>query len=163
MPPHLPGPFLQNYTSLVAALSDYENSKAEEWARSVEKSSDAKLRLPLLTRDAAAANPQPTANSGASEQSDPGPGPLPISASALLRVNFSPDLVCMLREARYFMLLGQTVPPAAAAVYKRAEAFRAQVGNLELIVNMYNGIDTTMHPVHRPIMKVPLLHLHFRL
>ena len=61
----------QSYTALVTALAEYEHSIAVDWARKVEKSSDAKLRLTLLTRD--------------------------DSADNLLRVTFSPDLVCMLR------------------------------------------------------------------
>ncbi len=113
---------------MVTALAEYEHTIAVEWARKVEKSSDAKLRLTLLTRD--------------------------DSPDNLLLVNFSADLVCMLREAKYFLLLNLAVPASALAVYKRAEVFRTHAGNLELIVNMCNTIDTTLLSVERPLLKV---------
>ena len=62
-------------------------------------------------------------------------------------------------EAKYFLLLGLNVPASALAVYKRAEAFRTHAGNLELIVNMCNSIDTTLLSVERPLLKVPCRHV----
>ena len=53
----------------------------------------------------------------------------------------------------------QTTPPritpkqVALNVHKKAEIFRRQTGNLDLIVNMYNHIQTTLLPVERPLVR----------
>ena len=40
------------YSTIIASLQDFESLKIEEWGRDVEVSSQAKLKLPLLLRDA---------------------------------------------------------------------------------------------------------------
>lgn len=69
-------------------------------------------------------------------------------AAPLLRVNFDPMLIRLLREVKYFLLLHAPVPDSALKVYKRAEVFRQQTGNLELIVNTYNGILVRLKTAH---------------
>ena len=118
------------YTSLVASLADFEHARAEDWARHVESASSTNLKKPLLARD-----------------DDP---------PHRMRVNFDPALVCLLREVKYFLALGLSVPPAALAVFKRGETLRKHAGNLELIVNMYNSVVTGAKPVERPLL-VPYL------
>ena len=123
---------VKTYTSLVASLGEFEHIKIEQWGEEIEEASQAKLRLPLLRRDDDAAG------------------------HSLLRVNFDPKLVELLREVKYFLLLGLSVPASALTVYKKAEVFRRQTGNLDLIVNMYNGVQTTLLPVERPLLKAHL-------
>lgn len=67
-------------------------------------------------------------------------------AAPLLRVNFDPMLIRLLREVKYFLLLEAPVPDSALKVFKRAEVFRQQTGNLELIVNTYNNILVRQYP-----------------
>ena len=38
-------------------------------------------------------------------------------------------------------------------MYERADSFRAQIGNLELIVGLYNDIQRTMMPVEKPLIQ----------
>jgi hypothetical protein len=38
-------------------------------------------------------------------------------------------------------------------VYTRSEIFRRHTGNLDLIVNMYNDVQTSLLPVERPLIK----------
>ena len=45
------------------------------------------------------------------------------------------------------------VPSSALEIYQHSEVFRRHMGNLDLIVNMYNGIQTTLLPVERPLLK----------
>lgn len=52
----------------------------------------------------------------------------------LLAVNFDPALVALLRETQYFLLAGVKVPDAAAAIYQRADTYRLQISNLDLMV-----------------------------
>ena len=115
------------YTTLVAGLAEFEHNKIEEWGKHIEASSQEKLKLPLIKRH-------------------------PTNA-ALLQVNFDPALVRLLREVKYFLLLGLRVPDSALAIYKKAETFRKHTGNLDLIINMHNSIQQQLLPVERPLMK----------
>ena len=80
------------YTTIKSSLQEFESQKIEEWGREVELSSHAKLRLPLLVRN---------------------------SETKLLTVNFDPALVRLLREVKYFLLLGLTVPDTALEIYQQ--------------------------------------------
>lgn len=114
------------YTQLVASLEEFKHAKIEAWGQSIESSSQAQLKLPLLRREA---------------------------ETHTLHVNFDPALVRLLREVKYFLLLGLEVPDPALEIHKKSEVFRRQTGNLDLIVNMYNGIQTSLLPVERPLVK----------
>ena len=71
-------------------------------------------------------------------------------------VNFDPALVCLLRETKYFLLLGLEVPQSAMTIYSMAETYRQQTGNLDLIVNIYNSILDTVLDVERPLIQQKL-------
>jgi dynein heavy chain len=114
------------YTTIMASLQEFENQKIEEWARDVEFSSHTKLKLPLLTR-----NPE----------------------TRLLSVNFDPALVRLLREVKYFLLLGLNVPDSALEIYQQVEIFRRWTGNLDLIVNMNNDVLNSLLPVEKPLVQ----------
>ena len=58
----------------------------------------------------------------------------------------------LLREVKYFLLLGLEVPDNALQIYKKAETFRRQTGNLDLIVNIYNNMINTLLPVEEPLV-----------
>lgn len=116
----------QVYATIIASLQEYENQKIEEWGRDVEASSQAKLKLPLLIRDL---------------------------DNSLLSVNFDPALVKLLREVKYFLLLGLTVPDSALEIYKQVEIFRRWTGNLDLIVNMNNDVLLQLLPVEKPLVR----------
>jgi dynein heavy chain len=115
------------YANIMTSLTEYTTVKIEEWGRDVESSSQAKLKLPLLRRD---------------------------DETRLLSVNFDKDLDKLLREVKYFLILGLAVPDSALQIYKKFEVFRQQTGNLTLIVNMYNDMITSLLPVEVPLVKV---------
>jgi len=116
----------KTYATTMASLQEYENQKFEEWGRDIDVSSQAKLKLPLLRRDV---------------------------HTRMLSVNFDPGLVRLLREVKYFLLLDIKVPNSALIIYKKAEIFRQQTGNLDLIVDMYNHMLTSLLPVETPLFK----------
>ena len=118
------------YAAFLGQLGDYEKEKIDAWGQSIEASSQAKLRNPLLRRDRSDSSPV-----------------------TLLHVNFDPVLVQLLREVKYFLLLGLQVPATAMNIFEKAELFRRHTGNLDLIVNMYNDIQTSLLPVERPLVK----------
>ena len=69
-------------------LADFENENIEAWGASIQTSIEAKLKNPLLVRE----------------------------ADRLLRTNFDPLIVRLLREVKYFLLLGLRVPGSALEV-----------------------------------------------
>ena len=124
---------IKDYTAFQGQLSDFEREQIEAWGAEVEKSSQAKLKNPLLR-----------------SENDPEYG------YPLLYVNFDPLLVRLLREVKYFLLLGFEAPQAALEIYGHAEIFRRHMGNLDLVVNVYNWMQSEMLPVERPLLSKQL-------
>ena len=52
--------------------------------------------------------------------------------------NFDATLTELLREVKYFLALGIIVPENALEIYQRADIFRKQTANLDLLSNTYN-------------------------
>ena len=115
--------------SVARAARAYEAAAVAKWKSETESTSDEKLKMNLLRPD---------------ERESKTPG--------ILRVNFDPMLVKLLREVKYFLLLGVDVPEAAMKTYQRGETLRQQTGNLDLIVVTYNNILRTLLPVERPLI-----------
>ena len=113
------------YGTIMGSLQEFETQKIEEWGREVELSSHAKLKLPLLVRS---------------------------NETRHIVVNFDPALVRLLREVKYFLLLGLEVPETALDIYEQVEVFRRWTGNLDLIVNMNNDVLDLLLPVERPLV-----------
>ena len=82
-----------------------------EWSATVDETLKEKLTLPLLTRD---------------------------GKSGEISVNFDPLLIKLLSEVKYFVIQRKDIPAVADHLYKQAERFRVQTGNLELIRGKYN-------------------------
>ena len=115
---------IRSHSSIMHALREYETIHIEDWAKEIENTSQEKLKQNLLVRD----------------------------DSSYLRVNFDPQLVCLLREVKYFTQLGIEVPASAMQIYKNNEIFRQQTGNLDLIVNIYNKMLETLLAEERPLL-----------
>ena len=115
------------FTTIVSLLTEFEIQKIDEWARDVEQTSQAKLKLPLIVRN---------------------------SDTRQISVNFDPALVKLLREVKYFLLLNlrDNVPESALDIYQHVETFRAWTGNLDLIVNMNNDVLAILLPVEKPLV-----------
>ena len=112
--------------AIMSSLLDFEKQKIKEWGRDVEATSSAKLELPLLRRS----------DDGAHQ----------------LITNFDPALVRLLREVKYFLLLGLPVPDSALKIFQSSDTFRAWTGNLDLIVNMNNSVLNSVLPVEKPLI-----------
>ncbi len=118
------------YASLCKNLREFEDQKIKQWESGVEESTEEKLNQYLLVREET-----------------------PIAPEGFLRVNFDPVLVRLLREVKYLQLLDHTVPERAAILYKKVNVYRSQTGNLDIIVNMYNEILSTLLPVEKPLLQ----------
>jgi len=65
--------------------------------------------------------------------------------NGLLKVNFDPILVRLLREVKYLKQLDRGVPETATKLYEKADIYRRQVVSLELIIQNYNRIVTCLN------------------
>ena len=124
---------LRLYTAILGQMADFDRERVEAWGSSIEDSSQEKLKNPLLRREFTDESIHPR-----------------------LFVHFDPVLIKLLREVKYFLLLGLDVPASAMEIFQKAEIFRRHTGNLDLIVNMYNDIQTSLLPVERPLVKSQL-------
>ena len=120
---------LKAHASLLQMLKEFVNDQHTAWAKGVDDVSEAKLKQPLLRREA---------------------------DTSLLAVNFDPELVRLLREVKYLIELDREVPDVALKLNKNAETFRVQRGSLELIVGKYNHIMQTMLDVEQPLLQQQL-------
>ena len=107
------------YQSLVRALTEYEGQKYEEWDQTSVDTAREKLKMRLLRR---------------------------MEKTGLLKVNFDPALVRLLREVRYFLLFGLEVPASALEMFSRADTYRKWFGQLDIIVSKYNSMLTELLP-----------------
>lgn len=117
------------YDVIFNDLDDYENRVFSKWSDTIIDESDVNLRKPLLVRD----------------------------PSMLLRVNFDPKVVALLREVRYMDALSVKSPEVAATIYSKADVFRKYVFSLDHITSLYNGILTGVLDVERPLIEARIL------
>lgn len=120
---------VRQHAAVHASLAAFQQEQYAQWATSIDSVTYEKLKQPLLSRCAAAAA---AGSSGPSPRSTRGAG-RPGGRGQLLTVNFDPALICLLREVHYLARLGMPIPRAADELYRLGEAFRVQIGNLEMI------------------------------
>jgi dynein heavy chain len=113
------------YTNILKTIKDYEESKLLYWQKEIEESSDDKLKQALLCKD----------------------------ENGLLKVNFDPALVRLLREVKYLKQLHMTVPQTAESIFEKANTYRYQTVSLDMIVQNYNKIITCLNEVEEPLVK----------
>ncbi|KAH0629389.1 hypothetical protein JD844_011440 [Phrynosoma platyrhinos] len=118
------------YDEMIRLLQGYREQIYEEWIKRVDRDCQFNLEQPLIQRD-------PKTN--------------------LIRVNFSRELVAVLREVKYLTFQQQKdIPDSAGGLFSQNETFRRFVDNLDLIVGWYNKIKLTVLPVELPLVKSEL-------
>jgi dynein heavy chain len=76
-----------------------------------------------------------------------------VAPEGFMRVNFDPVLVRLLREVKYLQLNDIEVPQRAAELFAKVNVYRSQTNNLDLTVNMYNEVLSTLLPVEKPLLQ----------
>eukprot|EP00929_Paragymnodinium_shiwhaense_P077084 TRINITY_DN3967_c0_g3_i3.p1 TRINITY_DN3967_c0_g3~~TRINITY_DN3967_c0_g3_i3.p1 ORF type:complete len:4541 (+),score=1544.66 TRINITY_DN3967_c0_g3_i3:127-13749(+) len=114
------------YNTLKATLEEYERSRYEQWEHECVDSAKEKLKMRLLRRH---------------------------EKTQLLKVNFDPALVRLLREVRYFLLFGLDIPHDAREMFSRVNTYRHWTGQLDIIVEKYNAVLTELLPVEEPLLE----------
>jgi dynein heavy chain len=117
------------YQSLMSIIDQYEQEKYGTWEGDGVEPSRERLKMRLLRR---------------------------MDKTGLLKVNFDPMLVRLLREVRYFLLYtGRDIelPEAALDIYERVDTYRSWNGELDIIVQKYNAVLTELLPVEEPLLE----------
>ena len=112
------------YQNIAKNIKEYQDSKILGWQKEADSASEEKLKESLLKRN----------------------------EKGLVRVNFDPALIRLLRETRYFKLLNQDVPSSASDVFSKDDTYRSQIVSLDMIVFKYNNIKTCLHAVEEPLV-----------
>ncbi|KAL6747291.1 flagellar outer dynein arm heavy chain beta [Haematococcus lacustris] len=118
----------KTYDSLMAAMAEYQAKQVAAWCKRVAATSNEKLNQPLLA----------------------------LTPHGVLGVNFDPELVRMLRETKYFLLLKVEVPEAAQTIFQHSDTFRQQISSLDLICSIYNKVQKTILDVEKPLVQQKL-------
>jgi dynein heavy chain len=116
------------YRTLKAALGEYEKDKFMSWEGDAVDPAKEKLKMRLLRR---------------------------MDKTGLLKVNFDPALVRLLREVKYFLIydVELDVPEAALEIFSRVDTYRQWTGELDVIVQKYNAVLTELLPVEEPLLE----------
>ncbi|XP_074778161.1 dynein axonemal heavy chain 17 [Athene noctua] len=116
----------EKYREVMGLLQGHREKVYEEWVCGAGQDCHFSLEQPLILRD---------------------PG------SSLLSVNFSRELVAVLREVKYLNLQGQQdIPGSAGSLFAQNETFQMFVDNLDLIVGWYNEVKQKLLPVELPLV-----------
>jgi dynein heavy chain len=115
---------VKKYDTLFAALESYESNLFNSWSMNIVDESEANLNKPLLIRE-----------------------------NDLLKVNFDPKVVALLREVKYLGALAVNAPTTAANIYSKSETFRKYIVSLDHITRQYNNIRTGVLDVERPLIE----------
>ncbi|XP_008590720.1 PREDICTED: dynein heavy chain 17, axonemal-like [Galeopterus variegatus] len=127
----------QKYDEIMEMLRSYREKIYKQWVDRVDQDCHFNLGQPLIQRD---------------------------PATNLIQVNFSKELVAVLREVKYLNFQQQKeIPGSAENLFSDNETFRKFVGNLELIAGWYNEVNMTVKTVEFPLIKSELEAIDVRL
>ncbi|KAM6049902.1 dynein axonemal heavy chain 17 [Theristicus caerulescens] len=116
----------RKYGEMMGLLQGYRKKVYEEWVHGAGQDCHFSLEQPLILRD---------------------------PDSSLLSVNFSKELVAVLREVKYLNFQQQKdIPGCAESLFAQNETFQKFVDNLSLIVGWYNEVKQRLLPVEFPLV-----------
>ncbi|CAE8644925.1 unnamed protein product [Polarella glacialis] len=118
------------YASTLHHLDEYEKRRYLQWEAEAVQEASKKLSMRLLRRH---------------------------DKTGLLKVNFDPALVRLLREVRFFLIYGLKVPGPAVACRSQVDTYRRWTSQLDHIVELYNSVLTELLPVEEPLLEDRIL------
>ncbi|XP_053483492.1 dynein axonemal heavy chain 11 isoform X4 [Ictalurus furcatus] len=118
------------YMEMSSLLDEYEKEVYSDWCSNVEQVCQLNLDQPLIRRD---------------------------FISGFLSVNFSQELLAVLRDVRHLRMLDQTsIPCAALEVYEKRDMFLTCMSSLQLLVQLYNKVRQMAVDAEISLMKAEL-------
>lgn len=121
---------LRIHDQTLQTLDEYEKRRYSEWKQEAVEEAAKRLHMRLLRRH---------------------------DRTGLLKVNFDPALVRLLREVRFFLIYGMEVPPEALTIYNMVDTYRTWTSQLDHIVGLYNSVLTDLLPVEEPLLEDRIL------
>uniref|UniRef100_A0A4W3K7X4 Dynein axonemal heavy chain 17 n=1 Tax=Callorhinchus milii TaxID=7868 RepID=A0A4W3K7X4_CALMI len=116
----------KKYDEMIVLLAKYCEKVYAEWTLRVDEDCEFNLNQPLLIRN---------------------------KKTNLISVNFTKQLVAVLREVKYMNIQERTdIPESAKNIYGQIKTFRKFVDNLDLFVGWYNKIRLTILDVELPLI-----------
>ncbi|ROT63098.1 hypothetical protein C7M84_019029 [Penaeus vannamei] len=119
----------RNIGEFCEELDDYHNDQFDSWSR--------EMLQRIESEELSLATDSPV---------------LSFSSSRLLRVNYNPRLVGLVREVSQLSILGHKIHPDIIKTAKLAQKFMKQAKSLEEIANFHNTIGDQMIPSQRAMM-----------
>jgi len=116
----------KQYATLLKTLEGYEHHRYTGWENDSVAAATDKLKMRLLRRQ---------------------------EKTGLLKVNFDPALVRLLREVRFFLIFDIPTPAPAKEMFEKAATYRGWTAQLDHIVQMYNAVLTELLPVEEPLLE----------
>ncbi|XP_008430693.1 dynein heavy chain 11, axonemal isoform X2 [Poecilia reticulata] len=125
------------HRDMVSLLDQYEEDIYSDWCNGLEQTCLINLNQTLISRN-------PT--------------------SGLISVNFNPKLAEILKDVKYIHTLGKkTIPMAAITVFDKRDIFTKYLNSLQLVVQCYNKLKTTMLEVELPLVRAELVSIDLQL
>ena len=112
------------YNVVLSKLDAFVKANFEKWAVTVEATSSENLSKPLLARQ-----------------------------DAIVRVNFDPKIVALLREVHYLYQLSMDPPGKAAEIYHKSDVYRKYIFQLDHLCSVFNNINSTVLAVEKPLIE----------
>jgi len=116
----------KQHHNLLTLLEGYEKQRYSSWEATNVEMAKEKLKMKLLRRQ---------------------------DKTGLIKVNFDPALVRLLREVRFFLIFDIKVPSDANDIFNTSKTYREWIGQLDQIVQMYNSVLTELLPVEEPLLE----------
>jgi dynein heavy chain len=115
------------YNSIIKLLLDYEDLRKKEWEEQSKSHSGNKQKDYILTKK-----------------------------DDLIRINFDPNLLQLLKEIKYFKILNLPIPKEAEDVYAKNSTFKKHIASLENITVLYNNVICSLIEVEKPLVQEKL-------
>ncbi|XP_062482469.1 dynein axonemal heavy chain 17 isoform X3 [Pezoporus occidentalis] len=115
----------EKYEEMMGLLQGFREEVYMEWVQGALKDCRFSLEQPLILRDL---------------------------QSSLLSVNFSKELMAVLREVKYLNFQEMDIPSSAETLFAQNEMFQQFVDNLDLITGWYNEVKLRLLPVELPLV-----------
>ncbi|XP_077101765.1 dynein axonemal heavy chain 9 [Siphateles boraxobius] len=121
---------IEKYDELMQQFKRYSSKLYDIWTSSVAEKSQFNLQKPLISRE---------------------------HRTRLISVNFSPQLVSVLREVKYLKARqAEAIPDMADDIYSKRELLWQYVANLELTTSWYNKVMSKVLEVEMPLIQSQL-------
>jgi len=135
------------FSSFINDISQFEREQIAQWKDEINATSEENLKKNVLIKleCQTATTTESQAESDTSQASK--------RSISRIEVNFDSALKKLLREAKYFQKYNIDIPKKAADIHVKADTFKQQTCQLQLITNKYNLMVSTLSEAELPLLQ----------